>query len=96
LGRPVVVLNDFTPQPAYKRVDWQDVLNLEATAVVAEDLVALDRKQLAILKKLLCFSNHHKRASCFCCHARFLLLLLSPLLLLVDFVTCMVEGGEKK
>ena len=97
LGRPIVVLNDFTPQPFYPRVEWENVLALESTAVVAEDLVALDKKQLAILKKLLCFSNHHKRASVFFIIAWLLPRLLLLLLLFYNCVrTCMVAAMGKK
>jgi hypothetical protein len=53
------VVNDRTAEPDFPRVDWSELHTLVRTSVVIEDAINLDRAQLASVKKLLNFSNHH-------------------------------------
>lgn len=59
LKRDVVVLNDNTLEPDFNRIDWADLPLLVGKCLVVEDLIGIDRHQVAILKRLLNWSNHH-------------------------------------
>ena len=61
LKRPIVTLNDFTDSTLFKKIDWPQLETLRDTAIIVEDLISVDRKQIAILKRLLNFSNHHRK-----------------------------------
>jgi ABC-type glutathione transport system ATPase component len=63
LRRPVVVLNDHTQNPLYKKVEWTEVSTLHETCCIVEDIVAIDKKQIGILKKLLNVANHHQKVN---------------------------------
>jgi ABC-type glutathione transport system ATPase component len=61
LRRPIVVVNDHTQNPTFKKVEWEAASSLSETCCVVEDIISIDKRQIAILKKLLNVANHHQK-----------------------------------
>jgi septin family protein len=61
LTRKVYILNDKVGKSKYKPVDWPDVLNLKKCALVIEDLICMTRDELAVVRMILNFANHHRQ-----------------------------------
>ena len=65
LTRPCYILNDKTGKTPFKRVEWSQVFELKKCALLIEDLICLNKSQLATVKTILNWSNHHAQVSSF-------------------------------
>jgi ABC-type dipeptide/oligopeptide/nickel transport system ATPase component len=63
LKRPVRVLNDRSQTSEFDKVDWAGATALQSTCLIVEDLLTIDRRQEAILKTLLNWSNNHSKVT---------------------------------